>query len=426
MSDDTPLPRSRLGRLARLARVSARSGTQMLLDRDGDGAAKKAADALGQLRGLATKVGQMASYVDGVVPEQHRGAYEKWMKGLQSAAPRSSPAEIRALVEDQLGEPIDQLFAEWTDTPVASASIGQVHRARLPDGRAVAVKVQHPGIIAAMNSDLRNAGLVEGTLARMAGMRKFNSREVLDEIRARFREELDYALEARRQHAFAALFDGDPRVRIPAVIDGRCAERVLTTTWAEGVDFDAACAAPEPERADWCRTLWRFVYKSNLVGGLFNADPHPGNYFFQPDGRVVFVDFGCVQPLSEERRRRATALHLAAHARDHDAFHAAARAMLHLRGGPYEPRALAYLEACFRPLFESPHRMTRSFVVELVESMKSLILDFRKGDDDGYVPLPDGMFFINRLQFGFYSLIARLDAEVDYVAVEKQFLPESV
>lgn len=426
MSDDTPVPRSRLGRLARLARVSARSGAQLLLDREGDGAARKAAEALGQLRGMATKVGQMASYVDGVVPDQHRGAYEKWMKGLQAAAPRSSADEIRRLVEEQLQAPIDDLFVEWDDTPAASASIGQVHRARLPDGRAVAVKVQHPGIIAAMDSDLRNAGLVEGTLARMAGMRKFNSKNVLDEIRARFREELDYELEARRQQRFATLFAGDPQVQIPAVIEERSATRVLTTEWAEGQSFDDACAAAETERAAWCRTLWRFVYKSNLVGGLFNADPHPGNYFFRPSGQVTFIDFGCVQPLTSERRRMATAVHLAAHARDHEAFATASRVLLQLRGGAYEPRALAYLETCFRPLFHSPFRMTREFVVELVDAMKTLILDFRKSDDDGYVPLPDGMFFINRLQFGFYSLIARLDAEVDYVAVEKEFLPESV
>lgn len=426
MADDTPLPRSRLGRLARLARVGARSGAQLLLDREGDGAARKAAEALGQLRGMATKVGQMASYVDGVVPEQHRGAYEKWMKGLQAAAPRSSAADIRRLVEEQLGAPIDRLFAEWDDAPAASASIGQVHRARLDDGRAVAVKVQHPGIISAMDSDLRNAGLVEGTLARMAGMRKFNSKEVLDEIRDRFREELDYRLEARRQTQFADLFADDTRVYVPAVIESHSADRVLTTEWAEGERFDAACAAPEPERAAWCRTLWRFVYKSNLVGGLFNADPHPGNYFFRDDGRVTFIDFGCIQPLTDERRLKATAIHLAAHARDRDAFAQASRVLLNLRGGAYEPRALAYLEVCFRPLFESPFRMTRPFVVELVDSMKSLIVDFRKTDEDGYVPLPDGMFFINRLQFGFYSLIARLDAEVDYVAVEQGFLPESV
>lgn len=426
MTDETALPSGRIGRLARLARVGARSGAQLLLDREGDRAAKKAAEALGQLRGIATKVGQMASYVDGVVPEPHRGAYEKWMKGLQAAAPRSSAADIRRLVEDQLGDAIDRLFAEWSDEPVASASIGQVHRARLVDGRAVAVKVQHPGIVAAMDSDLKNAGLIEGTLARMAGMRKFNSREILDEIRTRFREELDYALEARRQQQFAALFDGDPRVRIPRVVADRSAARVLTTEWAEGADFEAACAAAEPERAAWCRTLWRFVYKSNLVGGLFNADPHPGNYFFGPDGRVTFVDFGCVQPLPPGRREKATAIHLAAHARDLERFHAASRVMLELRGGAYEPRALAYLEACFRPLWSSPFRMTRGFVTELVDGMKGLVLDFRKSDDDGYVPLPPGMFFINRLQFGFYSLIARLDAEVDYVAVERDFLPESV
>jgi len=425
VSDDTPLPRGRLQRLARLARAGARTGAQLLLDRQSDAAARKAAETLGQLRGVATKVGQMASYVDGVVPDGHRETYERWMKGLQAQAPRSSIAEVRALVEDQLGGPIDGLFAEWDDTPVASASIGQVHKARLEDGRAVAVKVQHPGIAAAIESDLKNAGLMEGTLAALAGMRKFNSREVMDEIKSRFREELDYSLEARRQIAFAGLFTDDRQIMIPAVVEGRSAARVLTTEWVEGMNFDAACAEPEPVRAEWCRTLWHFVYKSNLVGGLFNADPHPGNYFFQPDGRVAFVDFGCVQPLSPEHRVKAVAVHLAAHRKDLAAFHAAARDLLNLRGGAYEPRAFAYLEGCFRPLFEPPFRITRTYVSDLVDDMKRLVLDFRRGRDDGYVPLPSGMFFINRLQFGFYSLIARLDAEVDYVAVEKAFLPDS-
>lgn len=419
------LPRSRIGRLARLAQVGARSGAALLRDRPSDVAARKAADALGQLRGLATKVGQMASYVDGLVPEAHQGAYGRWMKGLQSAAPQSSPAEIKALVEEQLGAPIDALFAEWSDGPIASASVGQVHRARLADGRPVAVKVQHPGIIEAMNSDLRNAGLVESALGTMAGMRKFNSREVLEEIRARFREELDYGLEAERQQAFGAFFTDDPQVHVPAVIADRSAARVLTTELVEGLDFDAACAADEATRAEWGRTLWRFVYKSNLVGGLFNADPHPGNYFFQPDGRVAFIDFGCVQQLVPERRERAAALHRAAHRRDREAFHAAARLLLDLEGGRYEGRALAYIERCFAPFFEAPFRITRPYVAELVGLMRGLIVDFRKGKDDGYVPLPPGMFFINRLQFGFYSIMARLDVELDYIAIERGFLPGS-
>jgi predicted unusual protein kinase regulating ubiquinone biosynthesis (AarF/ABC1/UbiB family) len=421
--NERKLPTSRLGRLARLAGAGARAGAGLVFSRDSDAAARKAAEMLGGMRGLATKVGQMASYVDGVLPEGHRTAYEKWMKGLQQAAPHSSPKAVRTAIEAALGQPLDVLFAEFDAVPVASASIGQVHRARLHDGRQVAVKVQHPGIAEAMENDLQNAGLIESALAVMAGTRRFESKRILEEMRARFREELDYVLEAERQRTFGALFAEDPTIRVPAVIDTHCAKNVLTSAWVSGLSLDAAMEATTADRSAWIATLWRFVYRSNLVGGLFNADPHPGNYFFQPDGCVAFVDYGCVQNLDPLRRAHARALHEAAHLGDLEAFARAARLMLNLRGGPYEVRAVAYVQACFAPAFHRPYHLNRAYVAQLVDGMKQLALDFRKGNDsDGYVPLPDGVFFLNRLQFGFYSVVARLDAPVDYVAVERAFL----
>lgn len=420
--DERKLPTGRLGRLARLAQVGARTGANLLLGGDSGSAAQKASAVLGTMRGVATKVGQMASYVDGVLPEQHREAYETWMTRLQSAAPKSSPAAIRAVVEGELGAPIDQLFAEWSAEPFASASIGQVHRAVLHDGRAVAVKVQHPGIHEAMESDLKNAGFLESTVGVVAGLRKFESKRMLEEVRARFREELDYRLEAQRQTAFRELFRGDPQVVVPQVISDRSTGIVLTTELASGLRLDEARQRPESERAAWCATLWHFVYKASLMGGLFNADPHPGNYFFQPEGRVVFIDFGCVQPVEGPKVQFARAMHEAAHRQDEAAFARACAGMLDLKGGAYEPRAVAYVRKCFEPLWGEPWRITREYVTELVADMKQLGLDFRKGKDDGYVALPPGMFFLNRLQFGFYSVLARLDARVDYVAVERAFL----
>lgn len=424
--DDRKVPKGRLGRLARLASVGARSGARLLMNRDSGGAAKKAADVLGNMRGLATKVGQMASYVDGVLPEQHRDAYETWMTRLQSKAPKSSAESIRAAIEAEFGQTVDELFAEWSDTPFASASIGQVHRAVLADGRVVAVKVQHPGIREAMDADLKNAGFLESTVGAMAGLRRFDSKRIMQEIRARFREELDYRKEAERQQAFAALFADVPAVCIPAVIAERSGDSVLCTELVEGLSLEEARAAPEAARRAWSETLWRFVYQSSLCGGLFNADPHPGNFFFQPDGRVACIDFGCVQPVNPEKTAYAVALHRAAHLRDDAAFADAARNMLDLKGGAYEPRAIEYVRLCFDPLWQSPYRMTRPYVADLVEKMKVLALDFRKGKDDGYVPLPPNMFFLNRLQFGFYSVLARLDASVDYRAVELDFLGPAV
>ena len=129
--DERDVPKGRLSRFARLAAAGARSGAGLLLSKSSEDTARKTAEALGTLRGLAAKVGQMASYVDGVVPEQHREAYETAMSRLRAAAPKSNIGEVRALVEEELGAPIDQLFEEWDDEPIASASIGQVHRARV-------------------------------------------------------------------------------------------------------------------------------------------------------------------------------------------------------------------------------------------------------------------------------------------------------
>jgi predicted unusual protein kinase regulating ubiquinone biosynthesis (AarF/ABC1/UbiB family) len=161
VSADKPakLPGSRLARLASLAKLGVRTGASALRGDDGTGAAEKAAEVLGNLRGLAAKVGQMASYVDGLVPEGQRNAYEASLRALRSQAPRSSAAEIRGVVEAELDAPIDRLFVTWEDAPVASASIGQVHRATLHDGRVVAVKVQHPNVRQAVESDLASAGV---------------------------------------------------------------------------------------------------------------------------------------------------------------------------------------------------------------------------------------------------------------------------
>ncbi|MFI5307257.1 MAG: ABC1 kinase family protein, partial [Polyangiales bacterium] len=237
MSLHKKLPVGRLGRLAKIAQVGARTGASLLFARDGSAAAEQAAEVLGSLRGLAAKVGQMASYVDGVVPTQHREAYETALKTLRAAAPASSPQAIRTRVEQELAGPLDRLFAEWDTEPFASASIGQVHRARMHDGREVAVKVQHPGIERAVENDLKNASVLE-SMVSMLGPRALNSKQMYDEISARFREELDYVLEAERQRWFARLHEGDSHIRVPQVIAERSSQRVLTSELVHGESLE--------------------------------------------------------------------------------------------------------------------------------------------------------------------------------------------
>jgi predicted unusual protein kinase regulating ubiquinone biosynthesis (AarF/ABC1/UbiB family) len=421
VDDERKVPQGRVGRLARLAAMGVKTGAGALLGKGAAGGASQAAEVLGTLRGLAAKIGQMASYVDGVIPEGQRQAYEVSMKALQAAAPRSSAAEIRACVESELGAPIGSLFARWSDEPLASASIGQVHVAQLVDGREVAVKVQHPGVVQAVESDLANAGMLEGFVGALAGKR-FETKKMLAVVRARFREELDYELEATRLSRFEALHAGDPTVRVPALVRSHSARRVLTTELARGATFDEACAAPERDRRAWAETMWRFVFKGTLHGSMLNADPHPGNYIFHPEGAVTFLDYGCIQEVDEGHRARAERVHRSALARDELAFARAVAALVESKPGALEKLAVAYTRKCFEPLFRSPYRVERSYAATLVDGMKDMARAARKVPPEEFFPMPPDMVFVNRLQFGFYSVLARLAVEVDYAAVERAFL----
>lgn len=415
---DSDLPRGRLARLGKLATLGARTGLSLVASRDGADAAASATRVLGQMRGLAAKVGQMASYVDGVVPEAHRAAYEATLASLRAAAPTSSFESVRATIEADLGAPIDALFSSFEEVPFASASIGQVHRARLPDDREVAVKVQHAGIQDAVEADLANASVLQGVAGIAAG--KFGSKAIFERIRTRFREELDYRIEAQHLTTFTEFHAGDPKIRIPKLFAERSGARVLTTELVRGRSFEEAIATSEHERRAYAETLWRFVFRGNLDLGLFNADPHPGNYIFGDDGVVTFIDFGCCEPFAGHAHDAARGAHAAAILRDEKAFRQHARGILETRPGRYEDFALEYSRRCFEPLFGSPFRMTRAYAASLVEgaqAMKKLLLQ----PGANVTPLPPGMVLVNRLQFGFYSVLARFDVEVDYASVERDF-----
>lgn len=420
---ETKVPRSRLSRLSGLAKVGLRAGAGLLRSNDSEAAAKQAAEVLGRLRGLAAKVGQMASYVDGIVPEAQREHYEAALSGLRAAAPRSAAAEVSALIEQELSAPLAQLFAEFDVEPIASASIGQVHRARLQDGREVAVKVQHPGIEHAIDSDLANAAMVERVVG-LLGPAGFDSKRMYSELSGRIREELDYRLEAERQRQFARIHELDPDICVPGVITTHSTQRVLTSELVRGQSLEWAATQPEPKRAHYAAVMWRYVMRGNLVGGLFNADPHPGNYLFREDGSIAFLDYGCVQPIRGERLLSARRMHLAARCRDEAAFRDCCIQILGTHGGSYESAALAHSRLSMEPLFASPFRMQRDYVSSLVKNVFAL-REQLYASDGSFIQPPEGILFMNRLQCGFYSVLARLSCEVDYARVEEELLAQA-
>ncbi len=251
---------------------------------------------LGELKGGAMKVGQALSIFEAALPEEFAAPYRATLTRLQDAAPPLPAETIHRILADELGDDWRDRFAEFSDVPAAAASIGQVHKATWHDGRVVAVKVQYPGADKALMADLNQ-------LARMGKMFAawipgIEIRPLIDELRERVAEELDYLRESQSQRAFAAAFEGDPDFLIPHVLSA--SPHVLITEWVDGTPLSAVIAAGTQEERDLAGTLLeRFLLCGPARAGLLHADPHPGNFRMTPDGRLCVLDFGAVAPLPD-------------------------------------------------------------------------------------------------------------------------------
>ena len=256
--------------------------------------AQDVTDQLGNMKGAMMKIGQMAAYLDTGLPDPVR----QTMASLQHDAPPMSGELAAKQIEAELGgHPLD-VFAQWDPVPIASASIGQVHRAITTDGRAVAVKVQYPGVSAAVESDLGNAQWIFGAVAAI--FPAVDPSPIVDEIKERLVEELDYELEAANQRYFHDYFDGHPYVYVPGVVDELSTARILTTDLAIGSRFGDVLEWPAHERNMVAETLFRFSFGAIYRLSAFNGDPHPGNYLFNRGGKVTFLDFGLVKRFNDD------------------------------------------------------------------------------------------------------------------------------
>lgn len=244
---------------------------------------------LGNMKGAMMKLGQMASYLDTGLPDHVR----QTLSSLQHDAPPMSDELVVQRLVEEFGKPPEELFLEWDPVPIAAASIGQVHRAITHDDRAVAVKIQYPGVADAMASDLHNVDFVFGALGSV--FPGLDSKPVIEELKERLIEELDYLAEARNQRYFAEFFDRHPFITVPQVLDHLSTATVLTTELADGVRFDEMLTWDSHEHDLAAETIFRFTFGSIYRLHAFNGDPHPGNYLFEPGGKVTFLDFGLVK-----------------------------------------------------------------------------------------------------------------------------------
>jgi predicted unusual protein kinase regulating ubiquinone biosynthesis (AarF/ABC1/UbiB family) len=296
------------GRL--VAGLREKAGQTDAVDDFHERTAERYADLLGHSKGALMKVGQMMSMVDSrAVGTGGFYPYQKAMSRLQAGAPPMHPDLVHELLATEVGSAVQE-FAEFSDEPMAAASIGQVHRAVLRDGRAVAVKIQYPGVAQAIRDDLANTELLATFLRFMqaaSGM-KTDVRAVAREAAARISEEVDYRHEAATITTFSDLYRDHPFIRVPDVVPEASGDRVLTMTYLDGMDWAAAQHADQDLRNTWAEVIIRFNQGNHRHANLLHADPHPGNYRFNTDGTVGFVDFGCVKVLPEPERWRLVAM----------------------------------------------------------------------------------------------------------------------
>jgi len=302
------IPTSRVGRTAKIGGLAAgqairqagtraanvtrsEEGRSAALEKRHIEAAEQIVDALGTMKGAAMKIGQVMSFLDvGLVPEEYREEFQRKLAKLRDAAPTVTFKDMSRVIVDELGEPLRGVFDDFDQEPIAAASIGQVYRARLHDGREVAVKVQYPGVAAAVRADMQNLGLILRLAKRIApGM---DPKAIGEEIRSRIGEELDYELEAQNQRALARIFRGHPFIVIPDVITSLSHERIMVSEYVHGAGFEELKTRSQNERDRIGEIIFRFYFSCLYRHGQFSGDPHPGNSMLLDDGRMAFFDFG--------------------------------------------------------------------------------------------------------------------------------------
>jgi predicted unusual protein kinase regulating ubiquinone biosynthesis (AarF/ABC1/UbiB family) len=312
---DKKIPTGRVSRTARVGRLAAgqairqagtraanvarsQEGAEAALERRQVEAAEQIVSVLGTMKGAAMKVGQVMSFLDpGFVPEEYREEFQRKLAALRDAAPTVTFKQMRRVIEEELDDPLEDVFEEFDEVPIAAASIGQVYRAVLKDGREVAVKVQYPGVAAAVRADLQNLGMILRLAKRIAP--GLDPQAVGAEIRSRIEEELDYELEAQNQRALSRIFRGHPFIVVPGVIGSLSRERVLVSEYVHGTGFEELRRYAPEERNRIGEIIFRFYFGCLYRHHQFSGDPHPGNSMLLDDGRMAFFDFGLFKRMPE-------------------------------------------------------------------------------------------------------------------------------
>lgn len=394
--------------------------------------AERYAELLGRSKGALMKAGQMLSFMSlgPAVGQEFQSTYQAALARLRNDAPPMAPELARETLQRELGCSTESAFAEFEWEPLAAASIGQVHAARLHDGRAVAVKIQYPGVAAAIRSDLKNTELLATFLGLIGGLspRKlsFDLRGAAQEISERITEELDYRLEASTQREFAELYKGHPFIRVPEVIPELSSDRVLTQELVQGSSWSQALVAGQDLRDSWAEAIHRFHYGSYHYHRVFSADPHPGNYIFHEDGSVSFLDFGCVKRFDREEVDSLNLVMRECLRGDQDqTWRLSVEGGFFAPSGTITPREVfAYWREPIEMYWgEQPFTITPEYVSKLIELRYSPTGP--AANAFSHMAPPATYTIMSRLDIGVMSLIAQLNATNHWQSIAAEYFEEA-
>jgi predicted unusual protein kinase regulating ubiquinone biosynthesis (AarF/ABC1/UbiB family) len=433
------------GRLARTARLgglvagqSARwAGTQaanlVRSDERADAAtgeragalARELVEQLSHLRGAAMKVGQVLSTVDfTAIPEADREEFKSTLASLRDQVPPLPYKSVEKLVSQELGDRLSSAFQEFDREAFAAASIGQVHRAVTRDGTVVAVKIQYPGVAEAVDTDMRNLGVLVPILKRLAP--GLDAKALMRELRERIGEELDYEIEAQNQRAVERAFRGHPFVVVPHVHTAISTRRVLVTTYLDGMRFEDVKALDDATRDHFGEIVFRFFFGLLTRTGRCSGDPHPGNYVLLDDGRAGFFDFGLMRMIPPDYLAEERALARAVVAGDAPAVHALLASLGYLpKPDEFDPALLLeHLSAAGQWYFEPGYRrFSPAYVAELIEltsSPRSPWFSMMRRET-----VPPQALLIRRMEGLVFSTLGELRAGADWHAIASEFFADA-
>ena len=418
-----PDTRHRIERRTRIMRLTARRGLHFATNKvrgrmateaqraelDEQFAIKTAQDVaqvLGGMKGAIMKAGQMLSFIaDGLPPEAQEA-----LATLQQDVPPMAPSLAAEVIRNELGNDPDRIFLEWSPTPLGAASIGQVHKAVTKDGRVVAVKVQYPGVDKAIKSDLDNAEMLYAMFASFA-MKNLDVKALVDELRERMADELDYRLEAELQTEFADRYDGHPFIKVPKIVPELSTQRVLTSEWVDGMRFDDFIAkVDEPTRQKAAEVMFRFAQGAIQHHHVFNGDPHPGNYILHEDGTVTFLDFGLVKRWGPGELESLSGVLDAILERDVEgAIQAAIDAGFLPKDHGLDPQHIfEYVGGPYEPFQVDEFTYTRDWTSKALQKVVDMSGEY--GDVIRILNMPTSYVILDRVVWGMSALLGRLHA----------------